>query len=594
MTGRDFSPLIIPLASERVHILLYLASSNYMISFYSGGKAQILCAVACWSVNRFFMFSTVRSHAWRQTNTSGQVSNDHPLTLSSVLPLHNMSADDYGYEEEWQQSDQPQHQPAPASQNAGDQMTTAGGGQLEQSSGAAPVESTEVSYAEAPQQDYIQYAEEQQQPPQQQQPLQQQQFDPSDSIGRNGRAPNPSYIPTSLAASQFTAPIAAAPAASVLASSLASAPVDPRATADYQVAWELELWRRTEVKAQMERWKVEEAARMRILEEEFAKAMKAEEAKLQVRLLKVAQAEKQAQAGMLELEKARASLRMQQNELASRVASLDKELAKHKGDADALVARMKDQTAYEVGKARAQMKDVQAQMELTRKELRSAQAKLSEAREEHEKDKLKHAKSNFGAVEQQLRKKEDELERMTQKWREALEERDHEKTRLAQALGKGMHLYKQLEDLKAEQLEAKHRDADFLRQQYLAKERQAGANRSVAEAHDIRAQVKAHLQAMSGPARTNVTDLPVHQPAALAQSLGRMSIPPVHSTAHPSFNTFQTQTAPSLQPQSQFGITATYPTPSSSFAARANSVPEPYNYLVHEQEVLHKIRSEGR
>ena len=373
---------------------------------------------------------------------------------------------------------------------------------------------------------------------------------------------------------------------------------------------------------------------MRILEEEFSKAMKAEEAKLQVRILKVQQQEKQLTSQQLEFEKARVAFRQGQNDLASRVASLDKELARVKGDADLQVARMKDMTNFEVTKARQQMKDLQAANELLKKELKSTQSKLVELREEYEKDKLKHAKSNFGAVELSLKKKEDELDLMKHKWEEALKERDYEKSRLQAALSKAMQLHHQIETMKLESLEQKNRDADYLRAQYLAKERQAGASRSVAEAHEIRQQVKAHLQAMAGPSRPSVMDTTsttssnVAAAAAAAasplSSMGQLSSslpPPTHSTSHPMFNTFQTapphlsmsQSGVPVPPvplpvssshslggslgrtnsfPSSFGVEGTHAPPVSSLPHRANLIPEPYHFLLHEQELMSQVKNE--
>lgn len=291
------------------------------------------------------------------------------------------------------------------------------------------------------------------------------------------------------------------PAAAAAAIPLA----DPRATPDYQVAWELEAWRRSEYKLQLDRWKAEESDRLRVLEEEMSLVAKSEEAKIQARLVRVVQQEKTVGEKMNEVEKIRAALRLAQGELAARVASLDREISRHKSDSDMASKRAREQAAYEVGKAQATLRDQAQEMESLRRRLRMTEARLNELREETEKERARHAKSTVGIVEGKLNRALEENQNLREKLAAMQQERDREREKTAAATDKGVALLQEIERLKSAELEMKHRDAEALRLQALQRERQAGARRNVQDMHEIGRQVKAHLQAMVGGGSSNTS-----------------------------------------------------------------------------------------
>lgn len=134
-----------------------------------------------------------------------------------------------------------------------------------------------------------------------------------------------------------------------------------------------------------------------------------------------------------------------------------------------------------------------------------------------------------------------------------------------------------------------------------------GAKRSVAEAHDLMKEVKAHLLSMRGPERPSVLEMPAHQPApwtrremegmassvapgaplSVAPSNPFASSVPSHSTAYAAFDSFNPY------PQTTSGLSSLAGSMrNSSLGARANAVPEPYHFLMHEKEVMQQVRQQ--
>jgi len=365
--------------------------------------------------------------------------------------------------------------------------------------------------------------------------------------------------------------------------------VDPRSTPEYQVAWELEVWRRAEQTRLEAEWRAAGEARMRVIEEEWRKRQLTDEAAHAARMAKVRALEKKLQAGLFELQQQERLLRVQEGELASRVASLDRELKRVEGEAEARVARARDHAKHEAAKAKTLLDEAGEALEKKRAANRALESKLRACEVELDQTKAKLSKSTVGELRLALERKELERRRTEDDLADMARQRDSALQRLQQALDKACELKRALEAKESEKLDLERRDLERMRLAYLAKAESQGLRRDMGELAEIKRQVRQHLQAAAGPQRTPVTALPEFGTHSLAGSSGgggngggglAASVPD-WSAASPHFASFN-------PPPQQLSASV----PRSSLAAQANAVPLPYHYFVHEPEVLQKVRSE--
>ena len=360
--------------------------------------------------------------------------------------------------------------------------------------------------------------------------------------------------------------------------------IDPRSTPEYQIAWELEVWRRSEQARLEAEWRAQGEARMRVIEDEWKKRQLADEAQHASRMVKVRALEKKLQSGLFELQQQERLLRIQEGELASRVASLDRELKRVESDAEAKIVRARDHAKHEVAKSKMLCDELTESLDKKKADLKASNAKLAAVQAELDQTKSKLTKSTVGELRLALERKELERKRTEDDLANMVTQRDSALTRLQLALDKACELKAALESKEHEKLELERKDMERLRVAYLAKTESQGLRRDMGELMEIKRAVRQHLQASQGPARTPVTAMPELAPGAS----GALGVPE-WSAASPHFASFNP--VPQTQTGSAAGsIGRTHP---SAPVSQANAVPLPYHYFAHEKEVLQKVQSEG-
>jgi hypothetical protein len=360
--------------------------------------------------------------------------------------------------------------------------------------------------------------------------------------------------------------------------------VDPRSTPEYQVAWELEVWRRAEQARLEAEWKAQGEARMRVIEEEWRAKMLNDEAAHAARMGKVRALEKKLQAGLFELQNQERLLRVQEGELASRVAALDREVKRVEADAETRVARARDHAKHEVAKSKAHADEVAEALQQKKQELKASQSKLAAAQVEAEQARAKLAKSSVGELRLALDRKDLERRRAEEDLADMTRQRDSALQRLQLALDKACELKQALDAKEHEALALERRDMERLRLGYLAKQESQGLRRDMGELMEIKRAVREHLAQSEGPKRTSVTSMPEHKPHAFAIPDWSTAAPP-HTLP---FNPLADQQRPHAAP----AVPAAAAAFASSAAAQANAVPLPYHYFAHESEILAKVHSE--
>jgi len=284
--------------------------------------------------------------------------------------------------------------------------------------------------------------------------------------------------------------------------------IDPRSTPEYQVAWELEVWRRQEQTRLMSEWREQENARMKILEEEWKKTELAREAAFEKKKASLVALEKKLQAGLFELQNQERQLKMRESDLAARVANLDREVANIKAEAEGKVQRIRDTAKSEVARAKSQVDESQKDLSVTKQKLHVVEARLRQVEEEYQTYRNKIAKSTTGELRLALQAKEVEIKRYEADVASVVAERDQALNRLKLALDAAANLKRAMEAKERERLELERKDMERLRLQYIQKQQSQGLRRDQETMLELKREVRALMAASEGPRRVPVINMP--------------------------------------------------------------------------------------
>ena len=277
---------------------------------------------------------------------------------------------------------------------------------------------------------------------------------------------------------------------STASSAAADASTGDRSSAEYQVAWELELWRRNEQARLQGEWQATESKRLAVLEQEY---------KRQSQLLHTSYTTKQAQLSQLEkklhhslhtLQQREQQLTNRENELLTRIQHLEQTAERERDEAALTVQRMRDQANHTAAMSKRIVVDMQAQLDVLRGRLKEEEERGRRLEEGWRKERAVMGKSSVGEVRLKVSELEMKCRAMEEKVEEERREREREEERRMKAEAEVRRLREDVEEKERQWLEEERKNVLKLKMEWAQRSRMGGMKRDKEELEDIRRKLK--------------------------------------------------------------------------------------------------------
>eukprot|EP00741_Cyanophora_paradoxa_P019096 tig00021122_g18438.t1 len=310
--------------------------------------------------------------------------------------------------------------------------------------------------------------------------------------------------PTGLpAAPPAPQPIAAPPAHPSTSTAPSGAGAGPVAgtpgTAEYQAAWELEMWKAGEEAKFRAALKEREVERMRALEEEWRRREREREAGAQRREKELAALEARLKQAAFELEK-----REQRLVLAEEASSLTRDAAVREANRKVQEAqdgarRVKEEFAHQLGLERKKLADLDGHCLALQQRLKGAEEQARRGEEELAAARAAARQSPEVALQAELARVQAERAELARRAEAAERAKKHYKEQLARCLRELGRMRRALQAEAAGRMGRERSELEALKLQYLAKEEGAALQADHAALRELRRELAA-LRAAPGPA----------------------------------------------------------------------------------------------
>ena len=274
------------------------------------------------------------------------------------------------------------------------------------------------------------------------------------------------------------------------ASRAASSDGAVRGAAEYQVAWELEQWRRSEQARLHKEWEEAERRRMSVLESEWKRQTLLREQAYAQRTKDIAALEKRLHSALHELQGREAAIQQQEADLQHRVGLLEDEAKQAREDAALTVQRVKDHQAHATAMSKRIVADLQAQMELLRARLVAEEGRYRVLEEAYARYKGAVAKSSVGELQLKLKEEKSKVRAWEERWEEGVKEREEREERVRRLEAEVGRLKAALEEKEREWIEAEKATVLRLRMDWAQRTRMGGMKRDKEELEDIRRKLR--------------------------------------------------------------------------------------------------------
>ena len=280
------------------------------------------------------------------------------------------------------------------------------------------------------------------------------------------------------------------PLSTSMASAAGAESAADRSTAEYQVAWELELWRRNEQARLQSEWQATEAKRLAILEQEY---------KRQSQLLHTSHSSKQAQLGQLEkklhhslhtLQQREQQIANREHELLTRIQQLEQAAERERDEAALTVQRMRDQANHTAAMSKRIVVDMQAQLDVLRGRLKEEEERARRLEEGWRKERAVMGKSSVGEVRLKVSELEMRCRALDEKVEEERREREREEERRMKAEAEVRRLREEVEEKERQWLEEERKSVLKLKMEWAQRARMGGMKRDKEELEEIRRKLR--------------------------------------------------------------------------------------------------------
>eukprot|EP01006_Ploeotia_vitrea_P042542 TRINITY_DN66633_c7_g5_i1.p1 TRINITY_DN66633_c7_g5~~TRINITY_DN66633_c7_g5_i1.p1 ORF type:complete len:694 (-),score=388.03 TRINITY_DN66633_c7_g5_i1:14-2095(-) len=280
---------------------------------------------------------------------------------------------------------------------------------------------------------------------------------------------------------------------------------NPRQQLEYQMAWELEMWRRAEQAKFEAHWKQVESSRMAVLESEWKKQEMMREKQVARQQQAVVQLEKKLKQTLFSVEAQQQRLSMAEEALKKRKTMLQQEFDQHKHEAMLTIRRVRAQHKHEMELLNKRLEDVERRNALLKKQLVAAEAKHKHTSTEFEQYRRKMDKSLNAKLRAELTTSEARNEELQQQLDAARHSTHETKMQLVKCLREIAHLRRLREEDNEAAMQKERAELQRMRLQYMAQRNRNGIGRGVSELHDIKAELQKLMQSQSASTSTSLS-----------------------------------------------------------------------------------------
>jgi hypothetical protein len=300
-----------------------------------------------------------------------------------------------------------------------------------------------------------------------------------------------------------------------------------RASVEYQVAWELEMWRRTEQMKIEQQWKLSESKRMIELESEFKRAELQREAIHQSKVKEIATLEKKLQNALFDCQQHEKQLKFREQEFNTKSQLVNNEIGRKHEEAELAVKRMKEQLQHQNNIQKRITGDMQSQIDTLRSNLHVAEAKLKETEAIYLDYKSKISKSTIGELRMQLAEKELLIKSLNNEITKLSNDKSTLENRIGRCLDEIARLNGDAEDRERERIALERKDIQRMKMVYLAKQQSQGLRHDMEQLEDIRKDLQKFRQGAESNYLQFGDDIKQQQAAPIVEKVKRPSGPSV-------------------------------------------------------------------
>ena len=263
-----------------------------------------------------------------------------------------------------------------------------------------------------------------------------------------------------------------------------------RSSAEYQVAWELELWRRNEQARLQGEWQATEGKRLTILEQEYKRQSQLLHASYTTKQAQLAQLEKKLHHSLHTLQQREQQLTTRENELLTRIQQLEQTADREREEAALTVQRMRDQANHTAAMSKRIVVDMQAQLDVLRGRLKEEEDRGRRLEEGWRKERAVAGKSSVGEVRLKVSELEMKCRVLEEKLDEERKEREREEERRMKAEAEVRRLREEVEEKERQWLEEERKTVLKLKMEWAQRARMGGMKRDKEELEEIRRKLR--------------------------------------------------------------------------------------------------------
>ena len=332
--------------------------------------------------------------------------------------------------------------------------------------------------------------------------------------------------------------------------SLSSSAMDARATTEYQVAWELELWRRTEQAKHEKQWEITLNQRLNQLEAEYKHLTLQREQQFSIKLKEIINLEKKLQNNLFDISNQEKKLHIQREDIERKLIIIKQDTQRITEEAHLTNTRLKESHSHTLTLHKRTVTDLSSQIDLLRTKLTAEESRYRYLEEMYQKYRTQMSKSTTG----ELRSMINERDLIIKSIKSELELEKSKNLNLEQTIfeykSENERLRTEMDERERLHIAKEKREAETLRLEFHAKSRSVGMRRDVEELFDIRRKIKDLTESKSATTSTQKT----------RAGVSGLSLDPLTQSALGSFRTSGAAAAAALAHSSH---TASLPLTSS-------------------------------
>jgi len=267
----------------------------------------------------------------------------------------------------------------------------------------------------------------------------------------------------------------------------------------YQLAWELEMWRRAEEKRWENIWKKREKQRAQELEAEFQKQLAAREEAYEQRTQELGNLEKKLKHALFECERQEKALKNGESALEEHKKKLHRDYEAQGHETMLALKRLKDQHKHEMSILKLHNTEIKQQNKVLKKRIETLTASKKAVEMEFQRFKQKMDKSQVAGLRQKITEKDLEIKEVRQDLRGAKESEARAKAHLRKCLEEIVRLRRLRDADHEKRLKMEEKEIARLRAAYTRQQRESKATNMRNELLAIKQDLYAALGSGSSP-----------------------------------------------------------------------------------------------